>query len=209
MLRVGLTGGLASGKSFVGRELGRLGCAVLQADRLGHRVLADDPAAVSEVAKALGPSVLDSSGAVNRRALASAVFSDASKLELLNAIVHPRVFERMERFFREAEAREPQGVAVVEAAIMIETGSYRRYQRLVLTACPESMQAARYVERAGASAEDARKRIARQMPLADKRRYAHFVIDTSGTEDETLRQAREVYRQLATEAARGGAVSGA
>ncbi len=200
MLRVGLTGGLASGKSFAAREFERLGCAVLQADKLGHRILADDPGALHEVARAFGPGVLDESGAIDRKALGATVFSDTSKLERLNAIVHPRVFERLERFFLDVESSDPDAVAMVEAAIMVESGSYKRYQRLVLAACPREMQIERFVRREGASREEAESRIDRQLPLEEKRRHVHFVIDTSGTKVETLCQVAEVYRELSAEA---------
>lgn len=202
MLKVGLTGGLASGKSFVGREFERLGCAVLQADKLGHRILADDPGALQEVVREFGRGVLDDSGAIDRKALGAAVFSDKGSLERLNAIIHPRVFERLDRFFVDIEARDPDAVAMVEAAIMVESGSYRRYQRLVLTACPQEMQIERFVMREGATREEAESRIARQLPLDKKRKYADFVIDTSGAKETTLGQVQEVYGKLRAEAAR-------
>lgn len=204
MLRVGLTGGLASGKSFAAVEFQRLGCTVLQADRLGHSVLEKDGAVRDEVVEAFGPGVLGTDGAIERKALAAAVFPDPARLERLNAIVHPRVFAGIERFFREAEARDPGGIAIVEAAIMIESGSYKRYQRLVLAACPPAMQVERYRQRAGATREEADSRIARQMPLEEKRRIADYVIDTSGTKKRTIRQVRRVYRELCAEAAGAG-----
>ncbi len=202
MLKVGLTGGLASGKSFVGREFERLGCAVLQADKLGHRILADDPGALQEVVREFGRGVLDASGAIDRKALGAAVFSDKGSLERLNAIIHPRVFERLDRFFVDIEDRDPDAVAMVEAAIMVESGSYKRYQRLVLTACPQEMQIERFVMREGATREEAESRIARQLPLDEKRKYADFVIDTSGAKETTLGQVQEVYGKLRAEAAR-------
>lgn len=200
MLRVGLTGGLASGKSFAAAEFERLGCAVLQADRLGREILAEDPAARAAVAAEFGPSVMTSDGAVDRKALAAVAFADSDRLARLNAIIHPRVFERIEAFFREVEARAADAVAMVEAAIMIETGSYRRYQRLVLTECPPEAQVERFVRRSGGSRAEAEARLARQMPPEEKRRFADFVVDTGGTEPETLAQVREVHRKLRAEA---------
>ena len=201
MLRVGLTGGLASGKSFVGRELQRLGCAVLQADRLGHQVLSEDARAMEEVLGEFGKGVLTPRGTIDRNELGALAFSDEKRLAKLNSIVHPRVFERLERFFSEAAEREPDGIAVVEAAIMIESGSYRRYQRLVLAACPRELQIERFIAREGASRQEAEARIQRQLPLEEKRKYAHFVIDTAGTKESTLRQVRRAYRRLKAEAA--------
>ncbi len=204
MLKVGLTGGLASGKSFAGAEFERLGCALLQADKLGHRILAEDLEARAEIVREFGQGVLTEEGAISREALAAIAFSDKERLQSLNAIVHPRVFAGFERFFDEVAARDPDAVAMVEAAIMIESGSYKRYQRLVLAACPQELQIERFMLRDGASRQEAESRIARQMPLDEKRRVAHFVIDTGGTEAETLRQVRSVYRRLRAEAAPTG-----
>lgn len=200
MLRVGLTGGLASGKTFAGAEFERLGCAVLQADKVGHQILAGDVEVRSEIVREFGPGVLTGEGAINRRALSKIVFRDKDKLRRLNAIVHPRVFARFERFFDEVAAQYPDAVAMVEAAIMIESGSYKRYQRLVLAACPRELQVERFMRRDGASREEAESRLARQMPLDEKRRFADFVIDTGRTEADTLRQVRSVYRRLRAEA---------
>jgi dephospho-CoA kinase len=204
MLRVGLTGGLASGKSFAASEFERLGCAVLQADKLGHRILAEDLEARDEIVREFGQGILSEDGAISRKALSAIVFSDKNRLQGLNAIVHPRVFAGLERFFGEVETRDPDAVAMVEAAIMIESGSYKRYQRLVLAACPRELQIERFMRRDAASRQEAESRIARQMPLEDKRRFAHFLIDTGGTEAETLRQVRTVYGRLRAEAAQAG-----
>lgn len=200
MLRVGLTGGLASGKSFAASEFERLGCAVLHADRLGHAILAEDAAVLGEVTAAFGEGVLRADGAIDRKRLAGVVFASKDKLERLNAIVHPRVFERVEDFFQQTARRDPSAVALVEAAIMVETGSYRRYDRVVLAACPREAQIDRFVRREGGTRDEAEARLGRQMPLEDKRKFADFVIDTSGSEAETLEQVRRVYRQLRSEA---------
>ena len=202
MLRVGLTGGLASGKSFAAAQFARLGCAVLEADRLGHQILADDLEARAEVVAEFGTGVLGPGGAIDRQALAAIVFADTGRLERLNAIIHPRVFERIEGFFKAVDRRATDLVAMVEAAIMIESGSYKRYQRLVLASCPRAVQIERFVRRDGGTRADAESRIDRQMPLAEKRRYAHFVIDTGGTEEQTIRQVGEIYKKLRAEALR-------
>ena len=202
MLRVGLTGGLASGKSFAAAEFARLGCAVLEADKLGHQILADDVEVRAEVVAEFGTGVLGPGGAIDRQALAAIVFADTGRLECLNAIIHPRVFERIEGFFEAVDRRATDLVAMVEAAIMIESGSYKRYQRLVLASCPRDVQIERFVRRDGGTRADAESRIDRQMPLAEKRRYAHFVIDTGGTEEQTIRQVGEIYEKLRAEALR-------
>lgn len=202
MLKVGLTGGLASGKSFAAAEFERLGCRLLHADAIGRMILSDDADAGAEVVSAFGSGILDSDGGIARGELAKVAFADQRSLERLNAIIHPRVFRRIDEFFREVESSDPSAVAMVEAAIMIESGSYRRYDRLVLAACPRQTQIQRFVEREGGTAAEAESRMARQLPLADKRPYADFVIDTGGTREQTLGQVREVYAKLRAKAKR-------
>lgn len=196
MLKVGLTGGLASGKSFAAAEFERLGCRLLHADAIGRGILADDADARAEVVSAFGSGILDSDGDIARGALAKIAFADQRSLERLNAIIHPRVFRQIDEFFCNVESSHPDAVAMVEAAIMIESGSYRRYDRLVLAACPRQIQIRRFVEREGGTEAEAESRIARQMPLADKLPYADFIIDTGDTRERTLGQVREVYAKL-------------
>ncbi len=195
MLRVGLTGGLASGKSFVGRALAELGCHLIQADELGHEVLKPGGEAYAPVVAEFGAEILDADGAINRRKLGKLVFEDPERLERLNALVHPAVIRREEELMAELAARDPHGIVVVEAAILIENGSYRRFDRIVLAVCRPEQQIERAVER-GATREEALARLRRQMPLEEKRKYAHYVIDTSGSREETLRQVRQLYESL-------------
>jgi dephospho-CoA kinase len=196
MLKVGLTGGIASGKSFVGEALAGYGCFAIQADRLGHEVLAPSGEAYTGVIREFGNEILTADGAIDRAHLAKLVFADPAKLERLNAIVHPAVIRREEALASEFFAREPHGIAVVEAAILIETGSYRRFDKLILVFCAQGLQIERAMRRPGAVEADIRARIGRQMPLEEKRKYADFVIDTSGTKEDTLRKARTIYEEL-------------
>ena len=160
MLKVGLTGGIASGKSFVGEALAAYGCLLIQADEIGHAVLAPGGEAYQPVVREFGDEILTDDGTIDRRALAARVFAD------------------------------------VEAAILIETGSYSRFDKLILVTCAEEQQVERALRREGALESDVRARISRQMPLAKKRKYADFVIDTSGEKEDTLRQTRAVYDVL-------------
>ncbi|MBX9603603.1 MAG: dephospho-CoA kinase [Bryobacteraceae bacterium] len=196
MLRVGLTGGLATGKSFVGAALRDLGCCLIKADDLGHQVLMPDGEAYASVVRAFGPGILNADGFIDRRKLAAEVFDRPERLEALNRLVHPPVRARgrriAERFLRE----HPDGIVVNEAAILIETGSYRDVDKLVVAACPEPLQVERAMHRDGITREEAMARIRRQMPIEDKVKLADYVIDTSGTKEHTLEQTREVYRQL-------------
>jgi dephospho-CoA kinase len=196
MLKVGLTGGLACGKSFVGEVLRGYGCLLIQADELGHAVLAPGGEAYDGVVREFGSEVLDAGGRIDRRALAARVFGAPARLAALNRLVHPPVFRREDELIAEFAAREPHGIAVVEAAILIETGSYRRYDRIVLVTCREDQQVDRALRREGASESDVNARLSRQMPLEEKRKYAHFVIDTSGEKEETVRQTGVVFQEL-------------
>lgn len=196
MLRVGLTGGLASGKSFVGEALASLGCHLLKADELGHKLLQPGTEVYGRVVDAFGPSILDAEGRIVRRALGSLVFDDPQKLALLNSMVHPAVIEEEERWMRQTEASDPHGIAIVEAAILIETGSYKRFDKIVLAVCSDEQQIARAMKRDGLSREEALARLSRQMPLAEKRKFADFVVDTSGEKEQTLVQVRRLYDEL-------------
>jgi dephospho-CoA kinase len=196
MLKVGLTGGLASGKTFVGEALAGYGCLLIQADELGHQVLEPDGEAYAAVIGEFGHRILDSQGHIDRRRLAAMVFGQPQRLARLNSLVHPPVLRREEALAAEFAAREPRGICVVEAAILIETGSYKRFDRLILVTCEEEQQVERALRREGAAEADVRARLERQMALEEKRKYADFVIDTSGNKEDTLRQTRAVYEAL-------------
>jgi dephospho-CoA kinase len=195
MLKVGLTGGLACGKTFVGEALAGMGCFLIQADELGHEVLAPGGEAYEGVIREFGREILNGDGSIDRRALAARVFGAPVRLERLNALVHPAVIRREEQLASAFGARDPHGIAVVEAAILIETGSYKRFDKMILVTCGEEQQLERAMRR-GAAEADVRARLSRQMPVAEKRKFADFVIDTSGAKEDTLRQTRAVFEEL-------------
>ena len=200
MLHVGLTGGLASGKSLVGRSLADLGCFLIQADELGHQVIDQGGETYEAVVATFGKEILDPDGTINRRRLAAIVFADhpdaPKQLAKLNALIHPHVKMR-EQSLRDAFAEQhPDGIAVTEAAILVETGSYKDYDRLIVAVCHPEQQIARAMERDGLSREEVLNRLRRQMPLEDKVKYADFVIDTSGSKENTVVQTRAVYEAL-------------
>jgi dephospho-CoA kinase len=180
VLRVGLTGGLASGKSFVGRALADMGCLLILADDLGRQVQEPGGEAYEGI----------------RRRLASMVFNDPERLTKLNALVHPPVYARIHKLQEEFRRGHPDGIAVTEAAILIETGSYRNYDRLIVAICRPEQQIERAMSRDHMTREEALERIRRQMPLGEKVKYANYVIDTSGSKQETLAQTRAVYESL-------------
>jgi dephospho-CoA kinase len=195
MLRVGLTGGLASGKSTVGAELERLGCRVLRADEVGHAVLARGGEAYAGVVAEFGAAVLREDGEIDRSRLAAIVFQDEQRLKRLNALVHPAVYEREESWLQQVEDSDPGAIAVVEAAILIETGRYRRYQRVVVAVCRVEQQIERAMARDGVSREQVEARLRRQMSLEEKARLADDLIDTSASIEETLEQVRRLYEK--------------
>lgn len=199
MLKVGLTGGLATGKSYVAARLAELGCHVIQADTLGHEVLRRGAEAYDDVVAEFGEGVLGAGGEIDRKLLGAVVFPDAAKLSRLNSLVHPHVFRRQQAFFEALERDDPHGIGVVEAAIMIESGSYKRYDRLIVTVCPPEMQVRRFIKRGGTE-QGARDRLARQLAIEKKRAFADFIIDTSGGFAETDAQVRDAYIRLKREA---------
>ena len=195
MLKVGLTGGLASGKSFVGQALQIYGCKLIEADVLGHMVLLPGGAAYDPVVKEFGTGILNPDGTIDRKKLALEVFSNKARLSTLNSLVHPEVYKKTDELMAAYFAADPDAIVVVEAAIHIETGGYKRFDKLILVVCDEQQQIERAMHR-GATHEEAMARLASQMPLAEKRKFADYVIDTSGAKEDTLRQTREVYNSL-------------
>jgi dephospho-CoA kinase len=196
MLRIGLTGGLATGKSFVGQALSALGAHLLQADQLGHEVLLPGGEAYDAVLAEFGRDILAGDLTIDRRRLGALVFGEPDKLARLNALVHPPVVAREERWLADTAAKDPNSIAIVEAAILIETGSYLRFHRIVLTVCPEELQIERAMKRDQLTREEVVDRLRRQMPLEEKKQFAHFVIDTNGEKEQTLQKVRTLYQEL-------------
>lgn len=196
MLKVGLTGGLASGKSFVGHVLAELGCLVVEADRLGHEVLLPGGEAYAATVAEFGAGILQNDGVIDRVKLAEEVFGKPERLEKLNSIVHPPVRARSMALEHEFFKSHPHGIAVHEAAILVETGSYRKFDRMIVAACTRDQQMERAMERDGATLDNVMARLARQMPLADKIKFADYVIDTSGTKEHTREETVAVFEEL-------------
>ncbi len=194
MLRVGLTGGIASGKSHVAARLERAGLRTLDLDRVGHDVIAPTGPAYAEVVDAFGKSVLAPDGSIDRKALAAIVFSDPAARNRLNVIVHPRIRVEEARLVSALD-EEPEAVLVVEAALLVETGQHLRFDRLVATHCGPREQLRRLEER-GLDVGAASARLRAQMASDDKRRFAHFVVDTSGSVAETDDQTDRIASAL-------------
>jgi dephospho-CoA kinase len=196
MIKVGLTGGYASGKSLVAARLEELGCHLIYADKLGHEVLLRDGAAYSPTIERFGAGILRSDGSIDRKKLASVVFMERDSLDALTAIVHPAVFRLEQTLMERFAADDPQGIVVVEAAILIETGRFREYDRIIVAACDEATQIARGMKRDGISEEEVRARMANQLPLETKKLYADYVVDTSGIKENTAHQVERILDDL-------------
>jgi dephospho-CoA kinase len=196
MLRVGLTGGYATGKSFVASELEKHGCSLIYADRLGHEVMAPGGPAYGPIIEEFGPNILDAGGEIDRKRLASLVFGNGELLEKLNGIIHPAVFDREDVLFADRAALDPRAVVVLESAILIETGHYKAFDRLILTTSSESLQVSRAMKRDQLPRSEVLKRIRHQMPFDEKKKFVHFVIDTTGPKADTAARVAEVYQSL-------------
>jgi dephospho-CoA kinase len=202
MLRIGLTGGIGCGKSTVATMMSELGCHIIDADKMAHALIAPGEPAYDEVVREFGKQILAPDRTIDRARLASIVFNDAKKLAALNAIVHPRVLRDVDREFDRLAAKDPHGIAVVEAALLIEAGYHQKLDRLVLVTCTREQQLERLTNSAygrAMSREQAEKRIAAQMPLEEKRRAGAGKIDEidcSASLDCTRRQVQALVAQL-------------
>jgi dephospho-CoA kinase len=195
MLKVALTGGIATGKSYVLQRFRARGVATLDADELAHGVTAAGTEASQAIADRFGRDVLDSAGAVDRRKMAGIVFADASARRDLEAIVHPAVYRAIAAGLRAMERLGDTLIAIVDIPLLYETGHQADFDRVIATVCPEPVQLARLVAR-GMSERDARQRIAAQLPADEKAARAHFVIRTDGTFEDTDRAVGETLSKL-------------
>ena len=196
MLKVGLTGSIAVGKSFVLRVLSDLGCHVLDADKTAREVVAQGTAGLKAVVDAFGKDILRADGVLDRARLGAIVFADEDKRLRLNSILHPFIIAEQDNQLRALEQKDPEGIAVVDAALMIESGSYRRFNKVIVVHCQPEIQVERLMLRDGLSRADAEKRIAAQMSQEEKKKYADFLIDTSAGFDAASEQTKEVFANL-------------
>ena len=196
MLKVGLTGSIAVGKSFVCSIFRELGCHVLDADITAREVVLPGSKGLDEIVKYFGSDILAATGELDRSKLGKLVFVDEKKRRLLNSIVHPLVIEAQDEWIRSIEPADPGGVAIVDAALMIESGAYRRFDKLIVVYCNPEIQLERLMARQSITEAEARERTATQMSQEEKKRYADFLIDTSNGFDDTRRQTIEIYKQL-------------
>jgi dephospho-CoA kinase len=199
MLRVGLTGGIGCGKSTVAAMMRELGCHVISADQIAHALMLPGQPAYNEIRRQFGAQVFASDGNIDRARLAAIVFADPQRLASLNAIVHPGVLSDLDREFDRLSQIDPQGIAVVEAALLIESGYHQQLDRLVLVNCTPEQQLERLTDPVfgrNMSLDQARKRIAAQMTVEEKRKLATDEIDCSGSLDDTKKQVRTLVDRL-------------
>jgi len=199
MLRVGLTGSIAVGKTFVSGVLAELGCRVLDADETAREVVEPGSPALLEVIAKFGDGVIKSDGALDRVALGSLVFADAGKRSVLNSILHPYIIAQQDQRLREWEALDPDGIAIVDAALMIESGGYKRFDKLIVVHCRADVQLERLMSRDNLNRAEAERRIAAQMPQEEKKKFADYLIDTSDGFEAARRGAVDVYGKLSEE----------
>jgi dephospho-CoA kinase len=196
MLKIGLTGGIATGKSYVLSVLRELGCAVIDSDSIAHNVIEPGQPAYREIIEYFGVDLLNPDGTINRASLGATVFADSSQREKLNSIVHPRVYEAQVKWLVEVERNDPNAIAVIDAALMIETSSYRRFDRLIVVHCDPDLQIERLMDRNGFTREQATARISAQMSSEEKLKYADYSIDTTLGFEDTRRQVERIYSEL-------------
>jgi dephospho-CoA kinase len=196
MLKVGLTGGIASGKSSVGRMFVELGCRLIDSDLITRELFAPGQSVNKAVAAEFGLRVIAADGSINRGVLAELVFNDRSLREKLNAIVHPAIRNRQEEFLQTVARENPHAIGIVEAALIIEAGNYVHYDKVILVGCTPEVQRRRLRERSALTEEQIEARIASQMPMEKKLPYADYVIDNSGELSDTREQVQGIYEQL-------------
>jgi dephospho-CoA kinase len=203
-LLVGLTGGIATGKSTVSEILRSLGAVVLDADVLAREVVEPGQSALATIVNEFGRAVLQADGTLDRKRLAAVVFNHPERRRRLEAITHPAIRERFLARLAELEAQGYEGLVFWDAPVMIEAGGHRAMDRLVVVVTDEATQRARAIGRDG-DAADVERRIANQMPLAEKVKLADYVIDNSGDRAATEARTREVHAALLAEARRRAA----
>jgi dephospho-CoA kinase len=209
LLKVGLTGGIASGKSVVGEMLLVLGAHLIQADQIAHELMQPGQTVYDEVVQRFGSEIVNPDGSINRPRLAEAAFGGtmaggSARVAELNRIVHPAVIRRQDEWMEDAGRRDPRAIAIVEAALILEAGAADRFDRLMVVTCREEQRVQRLSERLKIDIETARReverRMAAQLPDQEKIKAADYVIDNSDSLDATERQVREVYGRLRREA---------
>jgi dephospho-CoA kinase len=201
MLKVGLTGGIATGKSLVGSMFAELGAHIIDADKIGHELMAPGEPVYEEIVKRFGSEILNPDKTVNRGKLAELAFDQRRpRIYELNSLLHPGIIQRYEKRMEEIAAREPHAIVMLEAALLLEAGLRKRFDRIVVVSCKPQQRIERWEQRQHVDAESARREVTRRMmaqaPQEAKIQVADFVIDNSGTIEETRAQVEKVFAEL-------------
>jgi dephospho-CoA kinase len=196
MLHAGLTGNIASGKSYASSVFAELGAHIIDADRVVHELLACGTKTYGKIVEAFGAQILDGNMNIDRRRLARIVFFDEELRMLLNRLTHPEIHEEILRRIFELEQQSSGGIIMVDAALMVETGNYKMYHRLAVVTCDPVLQLSRLMSRDALTEKEAKARIASQMPIEEKIKLADYIIDTSGTLKQTQDRVEAVYKDL-------------
>jgi len=202
VLIVGLTGGIASGKSLVAGVFQNLGAHIIDADRIVHDLLEPDQQAWEEVVEHFGDELLHPDKSIDRRKLGEVVFNDSEKRLWLNSCLHPKVFEAYRAQVKRISTHEPDSIVVFDAALLIESGFHRNMDRTVVVYADEDQQRLRLMERNNLTGEQAVARIRSQMPLSEKKEFADYIINNTGSREKTERDAHEIFMKLKREAER-------
>ena len=196
MLRVGLTGSIAVGKSFVASVFDELGCHVLDADLTAREVVLPGAPGLKAIVETFGDEILNPDSTLDRKQLAAVVFADEEKRQRLNSILHPFIIARQDEILRGWEVEDPNGIGIVDAALMIESGGYKRFDKLIVVHCRPEVQLERLMLRDNLSRNEAERRINSQMPQEEKQKFADYLIDTSDGFELTREQTSKVYKHL-------------
>jgi len=196
MLVVGLTGGVASGKTTVSQILREEGAYLIDADQIARQLVQPHTATWDEIRKAFGDEIVDESGSIQRKKLAARVFSDPRQRDVLNQILHPRIWKEVEDRLKAIADNDPQAIVVIDAALLVETGDYRKMDKVIVIASSAAEQVERLKKRDDVEEEQARKVLASQMPLEEKLRVADFIIHNEGSLEETRMRTKEIFREL-------------
>ena len=196
MLRVGLTGSIGVGKSFVTSVFEELGCHVLDADLTAREVVMPGTPGLKAITEEFGEDILNTDGTLNRKQLGALVFADESRRQRLNNLLHPFIIARQDEIMRGWEAEDPNGIGIIDAALMIESGGYKRFDKLIVVHCRPEVQLERLMLRDKLSREEALRRISSQMPQEEKQKFADYLIDTSDGFELTRTQIISVHQKL-------------
>lgn len=200
MLKVGLTGGISSGKSVIGEMFASFGAYVIQSDIVAHQLLQPGEAVYDTVVAQFGTGILNPDRSVNRARLAELAFGQPSRIQELNKIVHPAVIEHENRWMDDLTKKDPRAIAIVEAALILEAGSHKRFDRLIVVTCRPEQRIERWASKMKVDLESARRevtrRMAAQLPDEEKSKAADYVIDNSGSLDLTRQKVDQVYEKL-------------